>query len=275
MRRSHIATMGIATVLTLASVAAASQSEQHLPRAATRSRDSSVLPRACTRAGQREIATAKLIVEFNATDGDLGVHGAFDDHGWKVLCVFDPTGDALLVVRPRSQLRDLAMAGIFFESREPPLRRFSFDDLVVRFPEGRYEVRGRAVGGALLAGTAWFTHDVPAPPVILAPHIVGGPRRAEDHPVPPRKLAVRWEQVIDTISGAPATITGYQVIVTKEEHDDPHGFARPVFDVHLPPGARRLRVPTAFVEPGTTYELEVLAIEESGNQTISVGFFAT
>lgn len=29
-----------------------------------------------------EIATAKLIIENNATDEDLGVHGAFDDEGW-------------------------------------------------------------------------------------------------------------------------------------------------------------------------------------------------
>ena len=30
-----------------------------------------------------------------------------------------------------------------------------------------------------------------------------------------------------------------------------------------------------FLEPNTVYELEVLALERSGNQTISVGFFMT
>ncbi len=30
-----------------------------------------------------------------------------------------------------------------------------------------------------------------------------------------------------------------------------------------------------FLEPDTVYELEVLALEESGNQTITVGFFMT
>lgn len=67
-----------------------------------------------------EIATAKLFVEYNSTDQDIGVHGAFDDHGWKSLCVFDPTGRPVLEVGPRGQLLDLTMAGIFFESREPP-----------------------------------------------------------------------------------------------------------------------------------------------------------
>jgi hypothetical protein len=34
-------------------------------------------------------------------------------------------------------------------------------------------------------------------------------------------------------------------------------------------------VPAEFLEPNTVYELEVLALEGSGNQTISVGFFKT
>jgi len=36
-----------------------------------------------------------------------------------------------------------------------------------------------------------------------------------------------------------------------------------------------LTVPSEFMEPGTEYELEVLALEKSGNQTISVLFFET
>jgi hypothetical protein len=33
------------------------------------------------------IADAKLYIEYMSTDGDLGVHGLFDDHGWSELCV--------------------------------------------------------------------------------------------------------------------------------------------------------------------------------------------
>ena len=36
-----------------------------------------------------------------------------------------------------------------------------------------------------------------------------------------------------------------------------------------------LSVPDEFFRPDTLYELEVLALEESGNQTITVGFFTT
>ena len=81
--------------------------------------------------------------------------------------------------------------------------------------------------------------------------------------------------VTKTLSGDPANITGYEVIITKVDHDDPNGLSRPVYDVHLGPDATSLPVPEEFFEPATLYELEVLALEVSGNQTISLGFFTT
>jgi hypothetical protein len=213
------------------------------------------------------IATAKLIVEYNATDQDIGVHGAFDDHGWSKLCVYDPSGRPVLGVGPRSQLKDLTMAGIFFESREPPIDEFSFEDLKARFPEGRYKVRGLSFDGTQLVGQATFTHDVPAAPTVTAP--------LDGAEVDPDDLTVTWKDVTKTIDGERLTITGYEVIVTKEQHVDPHGFSQPIYDVHVPPDRNSLSVPEEFLEPGTEYELEVLALEKSGNQTISVSFFTT
>jgi hypothetical protein len=222
-----------------------------------------------------EIATAKLIIEYNATDDDIGVHGAFDDHGWKRLCVFDPTGRPILHVGPQGQLLDLTMAGIFFESREPPASEFSFADLRAAFPEGEYTVLGESLDGTILTGSATFTHDVPAAPEITAPTLAEDPRGTRRNPVPLDGLVIDWDRVTETVDGGPVTITGYEVIVTKEEHDDPHGFSRPIYDVHVPANVDRLPVPREFLLPNTVYELEVLALEVSGNQTISVGFFRT
>jgi hypothetical protein len=222
-----------------------------------------------------EIATAKLIIEYNATDGDLGVHGAFDDDGWKVLCVFDPTGQLVLRVTPESQLRDLTMAGIFFESREPPLSDFGFTQLESTFPEGEYAVRAESFDGQILVGSATFTHDVPAAPTIDAPELAEDPKGAKMDPVPLEDLVVRWQDVTETVAGGPVDITGYEVIVTKEGAEDPNGFSQPIYDVHVPPTLNSLRVPVEFLEADTVYELEVLALEVSGNQTITVGFFKT
>ncbi len=228
--------------------------------------------------GQRpvtEIAAAKLIIEYNATNNDIGVHGLFDDAGWSEICVFDPSGRQVLAVNPKAQLKALTMAGIFFESRVPPGAVFSYADLVAAFPAGAYQVRGTTFDGMALVGAAEFSHAVPAPPVITAPPLVADEELAANAVMPSAGLSVAWNDVTQTTTGGPVTITGYEVIITKVDHDDPHGFSRPLFDVHVGPGANSLGVPIEFLEPGTVYELEVLALETSGNQTISLGFFMT
>jgi hypothetical protein len=217
--------------------------------------------------GAKKIATAKLFIEHNATDQDTGVHGAFDDVGWSRLCVFDPSGRQVLGVKPEGQLGDLTLGGIFFESREPPNSEFSLADLKAAFPEGRYEVRGTSFDGTGLTGFATFTHAIPAAPTIASP--------LEDAVVSINNLVIEWNDVTQTVDGRPVTITGYEVIITKDVRDDPNGFSRPTFDVHVPPDRNRLSVPVEFLEPHTVYELEVLALEKSGNQTISVRFFKT
>jgi hypothetical protein len=213
------------------------------------------------------IAAAKLIIEFNSTDNDIGVHGGFDDHGWSELCVYAPDGTQVLAVKPQGQLLDLTMAGIFFESREPPAKEFSFDDLKAEFPEGLYQVRGVTFEGKGLTGAATFTHDVPASPVVNSP--------VDGAVVPVDGLVFDWEAVTETVDGGPVTITGYEVIVTKLDAEDPNGFSTPTYDVHVPSDVNSLPVPAEFLEPGTEYEFEVLALEVSGNQTITSGFFET
>lgn len=221
-----------------------------------------------------EIAHANLIIEYHYTAGDMGVHGLFDDHGWSELCIYDPNGVQVLAVKPQSQLKDLTMAGIFFESREPPLDEFTYEDLKATFPEGQYEVRGRNFDGTYLTGYATFTHNVPAAPEVLSPTLAEE-ENAGDVVVALDGLVIEWKDVTATIEGESLTITGYEVIVTKVEHDDPHGFSQPIFDVHVPTDRNSLSVPVEFLEPGTVYELEVLALETSGNQTITSGFFTT
>jgi hypothetical protein len=224
---------------------------------------------------ETEIAESRLFVEYQSSDGDLGVHGYFDDDGWSELCVYEPSGEQVLAIKPQAQLKDLTMASIFFESREPLLSEFSFADLKANFPEGQYQVRGVAVDGTGLTGSATFSHNIPAPPVITLPALAADAESTGDAVVSTTDLVIEWEDVTETVDGDPVAITGYEIIITKEEHDDQHSFSRPIFDVHLPADRNSLDVPATFLEPGTVYELELLALEESGNQTISVGFFET
>lgn len=221
------------------------------------------------------IDSARLYIEYNATDDDLGVHGGVDSSGWSELCVYAPDGTQILGVMPEGSLGDLTVGGFFFESREPELAEFGFDQLATEFPEGQYQVRALSFDGLLLTGAATFTHDTPAEPVITSPPLADDEESAGEATVPVAGLLVSWEDVTASVDGAPLTITSYEVIITQVEYDDPHGFSTPIFDVHLLADRNSLSVPAEFLEPDTLYELELLALEESGNQTISVGFFRT
>ena len=116
---------------------------------------------------------------------------------------------------------------------------------------------GQTVEGEKFESTTAFTHNVPAAPVVSP----------EAHSVTdPNNTVISWEPVT---SPKGIKIASYQVVV---EREDPLR----VLDVqNLPPSARQLAIPADFLEYDTPYQFEVLAKEESGNQTITVGFFRT
>jgi len=45
--------------------------------------------------------------------------------------------------------------------------------------------------------------------------------------------------------------------------------------MYLRPSVTRMEIPDGFLQPGTAYDWEVLAIERSGNQTLSSASFMT
>jgi hypothetical protein len=108
------------------------------------------------------LPSAKLIIEHNSTDEDTGVHGLFDGIDWRKLRIFDPRGRLILEVEPNAQLQNQSISGIFFESAEPPNEDVPIEEIMRRFPEGRYQVEGCTKDGRRLKGSALFTHDIPA-----------------------------------------------------------------------------------------------------------------
>jgi len=222
-----------------------------------------------------EFEVAKLYIEHNATDADTGVHGLFGGDAWTEVCVTAPDGRQILVVDPLDQLNDLAIADFFFESREPPNDEVSIEAVLAGFPEGDYTVAGTDFEGVARVGTAVFSHAIPAEPVILAPELAEDAEVADEAVGATTDLVVAWEPVTETIAGEPVRVSGYEVIITKEDHEDPNGLSRPVYDVHVGPDATSLGVPPEFFVPDEVYELEVIVIEQSGNQTIGLGFFTS
>jgi hypothetical protein len=219
--------------------------------------------------------TTYLYIEHNSTAEDTGVHGMFDSSSFAELCVYDPSGVQILAIKPQHQLGGLTMAGIFFESREPPHDVVPVEDILQNFPEGQYAVRGVTYDGIGYRGAATFSHNIPRPPKMIFPAEMADEADIKDIIVPPKHVVIAWEAVTETIFGEPVEIAGYEVIVRRLSPAHPHGFAHANYDVHVLPTLTRLSVPDEFWEPNTPYEWEVLALEASGNQTLVSGFFET
>lgn len=209
---------------------------------------------------------AKLNIEHNATDKDTGFQGAVDSEGWDRLDVTGPDGK-VLTFEGQGKLGELGLTELFFESVEPENAETPIPDVLKVLPEGSYKIEGTSPDGKRTAGTALLTHDIPAGPVLVAP--------ANGTTVPAKDLVMRWAPVTKTIEGKPADIISYQLIIEKDEEPHRHMIGKRGLSIYLPSTATSMTVPNEFLEPGTDYKWEVLAIEESGNQTLSSGEFST
>ena len=78
-----------------------------------------------------------------------------------------------------------------------------------------------------------------------------------------------------TITGEPAKIIAYQLIIEEDVDPHPHMIGKLGLSMYLPRSVTSIEVPDGFLEPSTEYDWEVLAIERSGNQTLSSASFKT
>jgi hypothetical protein len=210
----------------------------------------------------------KIIIEVNATDGDAGIQVFLDGTGWKSLQVFDPNGLKVLDISADAN-GSIGMQGLtelFFESAEPSFDEQTLEQLFARFPEGNYTFVGITVNDAKLTGKATLKHNIPDGPVIVSP-AEGGPALNPNAPV-----VIDWDPVTNSFPGTalPVNVVAYQVIV---ERVKPQPLR--VFSVDLTATVTQVTVPLEFLQGNAEYAFEVLAIEASGNQTISHGAFVT
>jgi hypothetical protein len=213
---------------------------------------------------------AKLNIEHNATDKDTGFQGFVDSEGWRRLDVRGP-GGPVLTLEARGTLANLGMTELFFESVEPENADVPIEEILAKLPEGNYTIAGPAQENGKSAGrtsgTALLTHDIPAGPALVAPK--------EGAIVPIRGVVARWKPVAKTITGEPVTIVAYQLIIEKDAEPHRHMIGTFGLSMYLPRSVTSIAVPNGFLQPRTAYNWEVLAIERSGNQTLSSGSFRT
>jgi hypothetical protein len=218
-------------------------------------------------AGDRKVVKvddARLKFEINATDGDGGVQLFLDAEQWRRISLFAPDGRLIFTAKPRGIMARQGGTELFLESAEPSFDELPLAGLLDRWPAGRYKVRGRGLEGQRYVGSARLSHHLPDGPELVSP--LAGDGRQD-----PADTVLRWRRV-PPADGSP--IIGYQVLAV-ESDTGLRALPTKTLDVMMPPTANRLRVPKGFLQPGTEYEWEVLAIEETGNQTLSAAAFTT
>ncbi|MDP3983523.1 MAG: hypothetical protein Q8Q52_00765 [Acidimicrobiia bacterium] len=199
-----------------------------------------------------EFKRAQLRVEINATDGDAGLQIDLDHEPWRSLTVRDPDGKKILDVVNHGVLKGYGLTELFSESSEPAFDEFPLEEFQKLFPAGGYTFEGLTIDGIKMMSTVTLTHDFPAGPEFVSP--------VEDSDVPADGLVVEW---LPVTAPAGIQIVAYQVLVILE--DDP----TKVFSATLPTGVTSMAVPAEFLTIAGEYKAEVLAIEQSGNQTLS------
>jgi hypothetical protein len=213
---------------------------------------------------------AKLNIEHNAKDEDTGFQGFIDSEGWNMITMTGPKGK-VLDFKATGKLGKLGLTELFFETVEPANADMPIAELLKTLPEGNYVFKGSAIEAGekkgKTIGTAWLTHDIPNGPVLLSP--------AEDAVIPVENLLVSWNPVDKTIDGSEVNIISYQLIIEKDETPDQHMIGKLGLSMYLPASVTQISIPKEFFEPGTDYKWEVLAIEESGNQSLMSSQFST
>ena len=229
-------------------------------------------------AGDREAGSAavvplkdaKLNIEHNATDRDTGFQGFIDSEGWRRLDVHGPGGH-VLSFEGRGSVAKLGLTELFFETVEPENADVPVAEMLAKLPEGNYTIagvgqeNGKSTGRT--SGTALLTHDIPAGPKLVSPK--------QGAVVPLRGVIARWQPVTETITGEPVKIIAYQLIIERDTKPHRHMIGKLGLSIYVSRTVTSIAVPNGFLEPRTAYNWEVLAIERSGNQTLSSGSFRT
>lgn len=222
-----------------------------------------LMPAAQAERPQR-FSEAELFFELNDTDGDLGIHASIDGEPWTELDIEGPDGLQLLDILSRGQMRNQGLTQLSFESAEPPFDELSSADFFRRFPEGKYEITGRAQGGATIESTAVLSHVLAAPPENIL--VSGAPAAescdAEPLPTVSAPVIIRWDRVErshpEIGKQGPIKVSRYQLFVEGE------GI---MLGVDLPPTVTQFEVPMAVTDLETEFKFEIIVRTATGNNT--------
>jgi hypothetical protein len=224
-----------------------------------------------------ELDECRVLIEINATDGDVGFHVLFDAEGWKEARILDPDGKMAFKSQANGSLQDQNLTENFFESAEPVCEAklagdedeavVTLPEFLGRFPVGAYDFRIKLAQDGKLAGATALTHSIPAAPA--------------DVDFDGSKISWSYGDDLGECTTLPAgfalaaeaSIIGYEVVMQPEDA----AFGNFKFATQVPNGANSVTVPVEYLASlpaNTPLKIEVGAIERRpngsfGNQTFT------
>ena len=226
-----------------------------------------------------EFDVAHVFFELNNTDGDLGIHALIDGEPWKRLRIEDQNERRILDVKVRKRLRRQGLTEFIFESAEPQFSELPPETFFERFPEGTYEVEGLTLEGDELESDTEITHAMPAPATVTS-FDYDEDCEGDSFVEVSKPVTIAWAPVTmthpdlgDPRSSSDITIVNYQVVVETDLELGDEEFTT-VLSVILPPGVTEMTIPDEFIDQAEEFKYEILAREESFNQTAVESCFA-
>ncbi|MDX1756182.1 MAG: hypothetical protein R3175_09005 [Marinobacter sp.] len=224
-----------------------------------------------------ELDECRVIIEINATDGDIGFHVLFDAEGWRQATITSADGEKIFKEAVSDSLRDQLMTENFFESTEPVCEEelaeeegdevVTLPEFLARFAAGFYNFRVKLEDGGELAGSTILTHNIPAAPADVE---FDGSEISWSYGDDLGECTTLPEMFTPASEGE---IVGYEVVL--EPDDD--AWSAFTFSIRVPPAVNSVTVPSEYLAAlpaDLPLKVEVGAIEQRpngsfGNQTFS------
>src|SRR3989304_5759075 len=86
----------------------------------------------------KKFAEARIFIEYNFTDNDLGFHVFLDAEDWREVEIVNPNGETVFEVEGGVGFGERGMTELFFEGAARSPFDVPLDELLALFPAGKY-----------------------------------------------------------------------------------------------------------------------------------------
>ena len=237
-----------------------------------------------------DIGECKVLIEINASEGDIGFHFLIDAEEASAIRMDDPNGAKVFEDKAFGPLREQTMTETFVESAEPlcwpdPEADPGEDVVSLReflelWAEGTYDIRVDSEGGEKVFGETELSYNLPAAPAdvgIAGTSITWMPGNDLGHcaPVEDEGFGVETVGEVSDLIPDPSTVpVAAWEIVMEPEVEEGGPIADEVFSVRISGDVvvTSVDVPMAYLMSlgsGTAVKVEVGAIGEDDNATFT------